>query len=151
MPILETILLEMAGHAAYDFAKAKAVEAYRAIFASRPDLVASADAAASAGDDPKLREVIRGALEIAAASGAIVIKGGLLEAVGHATFDHQHGKIQIGQTTVIAPTLVTGGGVGSTGTTLIGGNTELRSAGTSIQVGQGASIQMTGGASIKQT
>jgi hypothetical protein len=151
MPILETFFTGLAVRGVYDLTKEGAVRAYNALKTSRPDLIEKVEQAAKSGDDDALRAAIVGALEVAAATGQVEIQGAFLSAAKQATFDHQQGTISIGGTSIHAPSLVTGGGVGATGETVISGGTVLSSAGTSINVGHGASIRMTGGASIKQT
>lgn len=151
MPILETFLIGLAVRGVYDLTKEGAVRAYDALKASRPDLITKIENAAKSGDDDALRAAIVGAIEVAAATGHVEIRGTLISAAKQAMFDHQQGMISIGGTNIHAPTLVTGGGAGATGETVITGGTVLSSSGTSIDVGHGASIRMTGGASIKQT
>lgn len=151
MPILETFLTGLAVRGVYDLTKEGALRAYDALRTSRPDLIDKVEQAAQSGDDAALREAIVGAIEVAAATGHVEIQGALLSAIKQATFDHQQGTIFIGGTNIHAPTLVTGGGAGATGETVISGGTVLSSAGTSVNIGHGASIRMTGGASMKQT
>jgi hypothetical protein len=149
--ILETLLLGLAANGVYDLTKEAAVRTFSSIKQSRPDLIEAAENAARTKDDDALRHALAGAIEVAAATGHVKIEGAFLSAVREAQFDHQQGTIIIGGTRVNAPILVTGGGAGATGNTIIDGDTVLSSSGTSIEVGRGASITMTGGASIKQT
>lgn len=151
MAILETLLLGLAANGVYDLTKETAVLALKSINQSRPDLIEAAENAAKTKDDDALRNALAGAIEVAAATGQVKIEGAFLSAVREAHFDHQQGTIIIGKTRVNAPILVTGGGAGATGKTIIGGGIIMSSSGTSIEVGRGASITMTGGASIKQT
>ncbi|MEO8926177.1 MAG: hypothetical protein ABI306_03345 [Caulobacteraceae bacterium] len=151
MALLEAILVDLAAHGLYDLTKAATAKAFEAIKTSRPDLIEKAERAAAAGDDNELRNALAGALDVAAASGHVQIDNALITAARQATFDHQHGTVSIGGTTVTAPILVTGGGSSASGETKIGGGTKLKSQGTSIDIGHGASIQITGNASIKQT
>ena len=151
MALLETLLLGLAANGVYDITKSAALKAFSSIKQSRPDLIDAVENAAKAKDDNALRNALSGAIEVAAATGHVEIEGALLSALREAKFDHQQGTIVIGSTRVSAPILVTGGGAGATGKTIIDGNTVLDSSGTSIKVGKGASIIMTGGASIKQT
>ena len=86
-----------------------------------------------------------------AASGSIDIDGALLEAIRGIRFDHAQGRVTISNSTLAARILITGGSAGSSGQTVIGGQTELKSQGTSIKIGTGASIKITGDANIRQT
>lgn len=151
MTILETMLLGMATNGVYDFTREVAVKAFDWIRQNRSDLITQSDDAARCQDDAALRAALSGALIVAAESGNVLISGATISAVSEASFDHQHGTIIIGKTKIYAPTLVTGGSDGASGTTKIDSHTVLRSSGTSIVVGHGAAITMTGAASIKQT
>ncbi len=151
MPILETMLLGLAVNGAYDLTKEGATRAFNAVKKNRPDLIESAEVAAINKDDEALRSALSGAIEVAAATGHVELQGAILSAVNEARFDHQQGMITIGAAKIYAPTLVTGGGIGATGETTIGGGTTLNSAGTRIEVGQGSFIRVTGNASIKQS
>lgn len=152
MAIVEAVLTGLAAAGIWDGAKISAAAAYEAVLGERPDLIEKADAAAASGNDEALREALSGVIEVLASSGTVDIDGGaVIAATRQATFDHQTGRVNIAGATIAAPVLKTGGGVGATGETNIGGGTSLRSAGTAIDVGHGASIRITGGASIKQT
>jgi len=125
-----------------------AAAAFRRVLGARPDLERRLAAPTSPADFQGALGELSGALEVLAGSGAISIDGAVITALRSARFDHQHGTVQIGNTVVSAPVLETG--VTGTGRTTIGGNTELRSGGTSIQIGNGASIVISGNAGIKQ-
>lgn len=127
-----------------------ATAAFQRVFGSRPDLEQRLARPSSPADFESALSEVGGVLEALAGTGTIGIDGALITALRLARFDHQHGHITIGNAVVSAPVLFTGGTGTSTGQTVIGGNTELRSGGTSIQVGQGASIVITGKAGIKQ-
>ncbi len=122
---------------------------FQKVFTSRPDLERRLASPASPADFEAALGDIAGVLDAFAGTGAISIDGALVQALRSAQFDHQAGTVSIGNAKVSAPILQTGGT--GPGQTVIGGNTELRSAGTSIQVGQGASIVITGNAGIKQS
>ena len=123
--------------------------AFQKVFASRPDLQKGMlHPSSSAAFDRAVGDVA-GILEALAGSGQINIDRGFITALKLAHFDHQDGRIHIGNTTISAPILQTGG-TGS-GTTVITDNTTLRSEGTMIQLGQGCRIEISGNASIKQT
>jgi hypothetical protein len=121
------------------------------VFRLKPELESKLKAAQSSQQLQEVLSEATGVIEANAAEGDIKVDGGLLDAMRRIQFDHQHGTVTIGNSTILSAVVITGGIAGSTGTTVIGGNTHLKSAGTSIQVGKGASIKMNGGASIKQT
>ncbi len=123
--------------------------AFQKVLASRPEIEAKLSAPQSPTDFQEALGDLAGALEALAGSGSIAIDGSVITALREARFDHQSGKVTIGNSLVNAPLLQTGG-TGS-GQTVIGGNTELKSAGTSIKVGHGASIVITGNAGVKQS
>ena len=116
---------------------------------SRPDLEQGLIHPASPAEFERALGDAAGVLEALAGSGSISVDGSLVTALRSARFDHQNGKIRIGNSLILAPMLETGGR--GSGSTEIAGNTELRSSGTSIQVGPGASIEITGNARIEQT
>lgn len=152
--MLFELAMGIAGNAAYDAAKRSLGAAFRYVADKRPDLDQAAAAAVSAKDASRIADVFEKAVGVIiadAARGEIKVDGGALNALNGIKFDHQHGRVSISNATVSADVLVTGGSSGASGQTNIGGNTVLKSAGTSIEVGHGASIIMTGGASIKQS
>lgn len=122
---------------------------FQKVFGSRPDLERRIAQPSSAADFEAALGDASGVLEALAGSGSISIDGSFITALRSARFDHQHGVIRIGNATVAAPILQTGG-TGS-GQTVIGGNTELRSGGTSIQIGKRTGIVITGNAGVKQS
>ncbi len=146
--VLETVLMGAAASAVGGLTKDAALAALKFLTQKRPDVVRRVEGAATPDD---LRRELVGAIEIAAADGRVAISGVFVQALRSAMFDHQHGVVQIGGTTIQAPVLTTGGGKGATGKTIIEGGTVLRSNGTEVQIGRGASIVITGGASMKQT
>ena len=134
------------------------MESAKAVFSlvrnKRPDLVARAEAAQHAQNTRDIEQVFReavGVIDAAAGSGEIQIDQATLVALKGIRFDHKDGQVGISGTSLRAPILVTGGGSGASGQTVVGGDTSLKSQGTEISVGKGASITMTGGARIKQT
>ena len=141
-------LISFAAGVGANVTTATASAVFQKVFGSRPDLEKRLAQPSSPADLESALAEIGGVLEALAGSGSIAIDGALISALRSARFDHQDGRIHIGNATVSAPVLQTGGtGVGQT---VIGGNTELRSAGTSIKVGQGAGIVISGNAGIKQ-
>lgn len=106
------------------------------IFVKRPDIEHRLSQSTSQEDFQSALGELAGALELFAGTGEIAIDGAFINALRSAHFDHQSGKVTIGNTKISAPTLQTGGA--GSGQTIIGSNTELRSAGTNIQIGHGA-------------
>lgn len=145
--MFEHFAIAFAAHASF-----AAIEtAFKYVARKRPDLVAAASAAQNTEQIERIFKEAVGVIIAEAATGRIIVDGAAISALRGVKFDHQHGQVTIGNTQVSAQVLITGGSAGATGKTHIGGNTSLRSQGTSIEVGQGASIVMTGGASIRQT
>ena len=146
---MEHYLLALAAHASVDLAKSGLSAAIRHVAKKRLDLEAAA-VQAQAQNNASLAERIFeeavGVIIAEAAAGKIEVDKAAITALKGVKFDHQHGRIQIQDSTVAAEVLVTGGSPGATGETNIGGNTSLRSKGTAIDVGKGASIKITGGA-----
>ncbi|CCG42201.1 hypothetical protein [Magnetospirillum molischianum] len=152
--MLEHFLIAMAAHATVDISKEALKFAFDYVAARRPDLAKAAAQAEASGNLQDIEKVFRDAVGVIvaeASNGSIKIDAGVLEALNGIKFDHQHGEVQIAGARISSKLLVTGGGAGASGKTVIGGNTSLRSQGTSIEVGAGCSIVMTGGATIKQT
>lgn len=152
--MLYELAMGVAGNAAYEAAKTSLALAFRYVANKRPDLEQAAAAAVAANDESRIADVFEKAVGViiaSAASGEIKVDGGALNALNGIKFDHQHGRVGISNSTVLASVLVTGGSIGASGQTNIGGNTILKSAGTAIEVGQGAGIVITGGARIEQT
>jgi hypothetical protein len=148
--MLEHFAVAFAAHAAFSGIEA----ALKYVAKKRPDLEAAAQKAAASNNPREIDKVFQEAIGVIiaeAASGAINVDGATIAALRGVKFDHQHGTVTIGNTTVSASVLVTGGSAGATGKTEIGGNTKLSTKGTSIEIGQGASITITGGARIEQT
>jgi hypothetical protein len=122
---------------------------FRKVFGQRPDLEKRLAQPSSPSDLEGALSELSGVLQALAGSGAITIDGAFVTALRSAHFDHQNGRIHIGNAVISAPYLQTGGT--GTGQTVVSGNTELKTQGTSIKVGQGASITITGNAGIKQS
>jgi hypothetical protein len=123
--------------------------AYLKILAARPDIAKRMTNPSSVNEVTETLAEIAGELEALANTGQITVDRATIQALRSATFNHQDGLIHIGNSHIQAPTLHTGG-VGK-GKTVIGSNTVLSSAGTSIQIGHGASIVMSGNAGIRQS
>jgi hypothetical protein len=152
--MLEHFALAFAAHAAYDFSKNTFAQLFLDVAKTRPDLEAAAQRAAASGNALEAESVFQQAVGVIIAeadAGSIQVQKAILTALKGIKFDHQHGRIDIGDSTIAADVLITRGSAGATGETIIGGNTELKSKGTAIKIGDGASIKITGGARIKQT
>lgn len=150
-PITTAMVTGIASGMLANFSTDAVKQFFSAAFSAKPELEAKLKSANSSVDiEAIFREAVR-VIDACAANGEITVDGGLLEALRGIRFDHAHGKVSIAGAIVSAQVLVTGGVGGATGQTVIGGNTVLKSSGTSINVGSGCSITMTGGASIKQT
>ena len=148
--MFESFLISLAAGLTVESAKV----AFGFVEKKRPDLVLRADAAQQTLNTTDIEQIFReavGVIDAAAGSGEIQIDQATLTALKGIRFDHKDGQVNISGTTVHAPILVTGGGSGSVGQTVVGSNTSLKSQGTEISVGKGAGITMTGGANIKQT
>lgn len=131
------------------------VDAVKALFSAavrrKPSLSQKMQAATTLQDIEQIFKDAIGVIDAQAGSGEIEIDNALLTAMRGIRFNHAQGTVQIGNTTVSAPVLVTGGQPGATGTTTIAGNTRLKSKGTQIDVQGNAQIKITGDANIKQT
>ena len=152
--MFESLLNAIAAQTVVDISKEVLKQAFDFVAKSRPDLAKAAKQAEASGNDQDIEKVFQTAVSVIvaeAAKGSINIDAGKLQALNGIKFDHQDGKVYIKGTQIYSKALVTGGGAGATGKTVIGGNTSLRSQGTSIEVGAKCSIVMTGGATIKQT
>ena len=141
-------LIGLASGIGANITTAAASAAFQKVLGTRPDIERRLAHPSSPAEFQSALAEVGGVLEALAGTGSIAIDGALITALRSARFDHQHGRIHIGNAVVSAPFLETGGT--GTGQTVIGGNTELRSSGTSIKIGQGAGIVITGNANIKQ-
>ena len=150
-PITTSIVTGIASGILANFSTDAVKQLFSVAFSAKPELENKLKAAKSTTDIESIFQEAVGVIDANADQGEITIDGGLLEALRGIRFDHAHGKVNIAGTTVSSQVLVTGGAAGSTGQTVIGENTEMKSQGTSIQLGKGCSIVMTGGSSIKQT
>jgi len=92
---------------------------------------------------------IKVVFEARAGDGSIEIYKTIIHALGGATFDHEKGIINIGNSKVTANVLVIGGSVGSSGQTTIGGNTEVGSKKARLKTKGNAQVKISGNASIR--
>lgn len=148
-PNFVNFLVSLAAGVGTNLTSVAASNLYERLIGRRPDLEQRLTHPNSPAELERALGEAAGVLEALAGSGSISVDGSLLGALRSARFDHQDGRIRIGNTLIVAPMLQTGGS--GHGSTEISGNTELRSAGTSIKVGSGASIKITGNAGIKQS
>jgi len=152
--MLEHFIAAVAAHLAVDSAKEALARAFAYVAKKRPDLAGAAAKADASGDAEAIERIFReavGVIRAAAGTGELAINSSVVTALNGIRFDHQRGRVSIGNAVISSKVLVTGGSRGATGETVIHGNTALRSQGTAIQVGRGGAIVMTGNASIKQT
>jgi len=119
-------------------------------FKLKPDLENRLRSAQTTEDIEHIFHEAVGVIDANAGIGSIGVDSALLKAIRSIRFDHASGLVTILGSTISAPVLVTGGGVGAKGQTNISG-TELESKGTSIKVDKNASIKIKGNAQIKQT
>jgi hypothetical protein len=152
--LLEHFFIAIAAHLTADISKEGIKRAFAYVASRRPDLASAARAAEASGNLRDIERVFTEAVGVILAdanSGSIKLDAATLQALNGIKFDHQHGEVHIRGSRISSKVLVTGGGAGATGKTVISENTSLRSQGTSIEIGSGCSIVMTGSASIKQT
>lgn len=152
--LLEAYLLGLGVNASCALSVKAAKAAYKWIQDNRSDLIENVEHAQKEGDAKAVDEALNeatGAILAAAGLGSLEIDGGSMIALKEIRFDHEHGIVTINDTTIQSNTILTGGGINSSGTTTISGNTTLQSQGTSINIGKGASIKITGNARITQT
>lgn len=150
-PITTTIITGIASGILANFSTYAVKHFFTSALSVKPELENKLQSAKTTTDIEAIFREAVGVIDATAGNGGITIDGGLLEALRGIRFDHAHGTVNISGTTISSQVLVTGGSSAATGKTVIGGNTEMKSQGTKIQVGNGCSIVMTGGASIKQT
>ncbi len=150
-PITTSIITGIASGMLANFSTDAVKHFFTAAFSVKPELEEKLKLANTSSDIEAIFREATGVIDAVAGAGNITIDGALLEAMRGIRFDHAHGTVNIAGTTIKSQVLVTGGSASATGKTVIGGNTEMKSQGTSIQLGEGCSIVMTGGASIKQT
>lgn len=150
-PILTGILTSLATNYFTQFTGPAVEKFFKTALNLKPELETKLAAVKTPQDIENFFKECVGVIDLNAGTGGIEIDGGVLEAVRGIRFDHAHGLVTIAGSTVSSQILVTGGGMNATGQTHIGGNTQLRSQGTSIQVGQGCSIKISGNARIIQS
>lgn len=149
-PALQPLLEQLALAYFAQFSGEAVLRFFENIFAKSPELEAQARTAKTPEDVEKLFAGALGVIDANAGDGSISVNQGIVSALRKIKFDHAKGTVLINGATVSAPTISTGGGAGATGKTTIK-ESELKTPGTSIQVGKGASIEITGNARIDQT
>ncbi|PHR22506.1 MAG: hypothetical protein COA36_17755 [Desulfotalea sp.] len=150
-PITLSIFMEFSSGILANFATDAVKHFFISTISVKPELENKIKAAKTSTDIEAIFKEAVGVIDAYADQGNITIDGGLLKALRGIRFDHAHGTVNIAGTTIKSEVLVTGGSAGSSGKTVIGGNTSMKSQGTSIERGEGCSITMTGGANITQT
>lgn len=150
-PITATIVTSIATGILANFSTDAVKKFFNTAFTIKPELEQRLKEAKTSTDIEAIFKEAVDVIDANASSGEINVNGAILEALRGIRFDHAHGTVSINNTKISSKVLVTGGKGAATGRTTIGGNTEMKSQGTSIQVGQGCSIVMTGGATITQT
>jgi hypothetical protein len=150
-PITLSVVTGIASGMLANFSTDAVKHLFVSVIAIKPELEEKLKTANSISDIEVIFKEAIGVIDACAGTGNMTIDGGLLEALRGIRFDHAHGVVNIADTTMNSNLLVTGGKFGSSGKTVIGSNTEMKTQGTSIQLGNGCSITMTGSASIKQT
>ncbi len=146
-----TFITGVAGGILANFATEKIKALFETAARLKPTLAQDMQAVSTTHDIERIFREAVGVIDAHAGTGTIKVDGALLSALRGIRFDHAAGTIRIGDATVEAPVLVTGGQPGATGKTNIDENTRLKSAGTEIDVGKGAKIEITGNAKIEQT
>ncbi len=149
--IISNIIAGIASGMLANFSTDAVKKFFLTVFSEKPELEEKLKSTETISDIEQIFREAVGVIDACAKEGDINVDGGLLEALRGIKFDHAHGTVNIAGATLKAQVLVTGGGAGATGQTVIGENTEMKSQGTSIQLGEGCSIVMTGDASIKQS
>ncbi|PHQ72370.1 MAG: hypothetical protein COB93_00370 [Sneathiella sp.] len=150
-PITQSIITGIASGIFANFTTDTVKHFFATVFKIKPELEDKLKAVKTTSDIESLFKEAIGVIDAHADKGSITIDGGLLTALRGIRFDHAHGKVNIAGATLSSQIIVTGGSAGSTGETVIGEKTEMKSQGTSIQIGEGCSIVMTGSAKITQT
>src|SRR5690606_17939217 len=123
---LLTVLLNLGTGVGANFATSGIKTALGSLFKDRPDLDRRISNPTSGEDLQSALSEVASQLQVLAASGSVQIDGAVITALSGARFDHNSGRIHIGNTTVSAARLQTGGT--GPGQTVISGNTELRSS-----------------------
>jgi hypothetical protein len=134
--MLEHFATAFAAHAAWSGVEASLRQAFQFVAKKRPELEEAAVQALATNNAREAEHVFEEAVNAIigeAQSGSIKIDGATMTALRGIKFDHQHGMIFIGNTTISAGTLVTGGSAGSTGKTTVGERTTLATKGTKIE------------------
>ncbi len=150
-PVTLSIITGIASGILANFSTDAVKHLFVSAIAVNPELEDKIKGAKTSADIELIFQEAVGVIDAYADKGNITIDGGLLEALRGIRFDHAHGTVNISGATLASTILVSGGDSGSTGKTVIGDNTSMKSQGTSINVGNSCSITMTGGASITQT
>jgi len=145
---LGQIIAEIASKYLSDFRTESLKEFFDGIIRLKPEIKETILNTKDPKDVESLFDEISGILNAQAGTGSISVDNAIITAIQTAVFDHDQGTVQINNTIVTAPKLITGGNANATGETTIKDST-LQSKGTKI-TGKGFQIKMTGGARIVQ-
>ena len=148
---VSAFITTVAGGILANFATHKIKALFQTAARLKPTLTQEMQTVSTTHDIERIFREAVSVIDAHAGTGSIRVDGAVLSALRGIRFDHAKGTIHIGDATVQAPVLVTGGQGGANGKTRIEGNTRLKSDGTEIDVGKGAKIEMTGNAEIEQT
>jgi hypothetical protein len=148
MDAITEIILGLATNYLANYTQKDVEDIFRKAIGLKPKIKDELLAAKTNQDIEKIFKDAVGVIDAQAGSGDIAVNQNVLTAIRGIRFDHQNGTVTISGSTIKAPVLQTGGS-GNGQTTITG--TNLKSAGTEIQLGAGASIVMTGNAKITQT
>jgi hypothetical protein len=110
--VLDHFAIAFFAHAAYDISKTTLTSLFQDVAKQRPDLERAGKNAMVSGDVREAERVFEeavGVIVARAATGSINIDEATLTALKGIRFDHEHGRIDIGNSAVAADVLVTGG------------------------------------------
>ena len=110
--VLDHFAIAFFAHAAYDISKTTLTSLFQDVAKQRPDLERAGKNAMVSGNVREAERVFEeavGVIVARAATGSINIDEATLTALKGIRFDHEQGRIDIGNSTVAADVLVTGG------------------------------------------
>ena len=110
--VLDHFAIAFFAHAAYDISKTTLTSLFQDVAKQRPDLERAGKNAMVSGNVREAERVFEEAVGVIvahAATGSINIDEATLTALKGIRFDHEQGRIDIGNSTVAADVLVTGG------------------------------------------
>jgi hypothetical protein len=110
--VLDHFAIAFFAHAAHDISKTTLTSLFQDVAKQRPDLERAGKNAMVSGNVREAEHVFEeavGVIVACAATGSINIDEATLTALKGIRFDHEQGRIDIGNSTVAADVLVTGG------------------------------------------